>query len=89
MMQTTGRDAFFGSVKYPASAPVKTTVKNIRAFEGGGKVFLQTIYNFAGAGEQAAFDIFRFDAEGKIAGHWDVMETIAERSARANENGRF
>ena len=49
----TGRDAFVGSVAYLASAPVKTTVNNIRAFEDGDKVFLQTVYNFAGAGEQA------------------------------------
>lgn len=31
----TGRDAFVGSVAYLASAPVKTTVENIRAFEDG------------------------------------------------------
>lgn len=73
----TGRDAFIGSVEYLASAPVKTTVKNIRAFQDGGKVFLQTVYNFAGAGEQAAFDIFRFDAEGKIAEHWDNLAPLA------------
>ena len=47
----TGRDAFVGSVAYLASAPVKTTVNNIRAFEDGDKVFLQTVYNFAGMGE--------------------------------------
>lgn len=74
----TGREAFLGSVEYLASAPVKTTVKNIRAFEDGDKVFLQTIYNFAGAGEQVAFDIFRFDAEGKIAEHWDNLAALAE-----------
>ena len=47
----TGADAFAGSVAYLASAPVKTTVNNIRAFEDGDKVFLQTVYNFAGMGE--------------------------------------
>ncbi|MBO5033191.1 MAG: nuclear transport factor 2 family protein [Lachnospiraceae bacterium] len=73
----TGRDAFVGSVSYLASAPVKTTVKNIRAFEDGDKVFLQTIYNFAGAGEQVAFDIFRFDEEGRIAEHWDNLAALA------------
>ena len=50
----TGAEAFAGSVAYLAAAPVKTTVNNIRAFEDGDKVFLQTIYNFAGAGEQVA-----------------------------------
>ena len=74
----TGADAFAGSVAYLASAPVKTTVNNIRAFEDGDKVFLQTIYNFAGAGEQVAFDIFRFDADGKIAEHWDNLAAKAD-----------
>ena len=73
----TGREAFVGSVEYLASAPVKTTVKNIRAFQDGDKVFLQTIYNFAGAGEQVAFDIFRFDEEGKIVEHWDNLASLA------------
>lgn len=74
----TGADAFVGSVAYLASAPVKTTVNSIRAFEDGDKVFLQTVYNFAGAGEQVAFDIFRFDADGKIAEHWDNLAAKAE-----------
>ncbi|WP_102343528.1 nuclear transport factor 2 family protein [Galactobacillus timonensis] len=73
----TGAEAFVGSVAYLASAPVKTTVNNIRAFEDGDKVFLQTIYNFAGAGEQVAFDIFRFDDDGKIAEHWDNLAAKA------------
>ena len=80
----TGRDAFVGSVECLASAPVKTTVENIRAFEDGDKVFLQTIYNFAGAGEQVAFDIFRFNSEGKIAEHWDNLAAKAE----PNPSGR-
>ena len=74
----TGADAFVGSVAYLGSAPVKTTVKNIRAIEDGDKVFLQTVYNFAGMGEQVAFDIFRFDANGKIAEHWDNLTAKAD-----------
>lgn len=73
----TGRDAFVGSVAYLASAPVKTTVNNIRSFADGDRVFLQTVYNFAGAGEQVAFDIFRFDDNGKIAEHWDNLAALA------------
>lgn len=80
----TGRDAFVGSVAYLASAPVKTTVNNIRVFEDGDKVFLQTVYNFAGAGEQVAFDIFRFDENGKIAEHWDNLAA----KAKPNPSGR-
>ena len=33
-------------------------------------------YN-AGAGEQVAFDIFRFDSNGKIVEHWDNLATKA------------
>lgn len=73
----TGRDAFVGSVQYLASAPVKTTVNNIRSFADGDYVFLQTVYNFAGAGEQVAFDIFRFEDE-LIAEHWDNLAAKAE-----------
>lgn len=80
----TGRDAFVGSVQYLASAPVKTTVNNIRAYEDGDKVFLQTVYNFADAGEQVAFDIFRFDENGKIAEHWDNLAA----KAAPNPSGR-
>lgn len=80
----TGRDAFVGSVQYLASAPVKTTVENVRAYEDGDKVFLQTVYNFAGAGEQVAFDIFRFDENGLIAEHWDNLAAKAD----PNPSGR-
>lgn len=73
----TGADAFEASVAYLASAPIATTVNNIRAFEDGDRVFLQTVYNFAGAGEQVAFDIFRFDADGRIAEHWDNLAAKA------------
>lgn len=74
----TGAEAFIGSVRYLAGVPIKTTVRNIRAFEDKDKVFLQTVYNFAGAGEQVAFDIFRFDDDGKIAEHWDNLALKAE-----------
>ncbi len=73
----TGEAAFLGSVEYLASAPVRTTVNNIRAFADGDYVFLHTVYNFAGAGEQVAFDVFRFDEDGEIAEHWDNLAPIA------------
>lgn len=73
----TGRDAFVASVEELAVAPEATTVENIRAFEDGEYVFLHTVYNFAGAGEQVAFDIFRFDEDGEIAEHWDNLAALA------------
>ena len=46
-------------------------------------MFLQTVYNFAGMGEQVAFDIFRFDEAGLIAEHWDNLAAKAD----ANPSG--
>lgn len=80
----TGEEAFIDSVEYLASAEVPTTVENIRSFEDGDYVFLQTVYNFAGAGEQVAFDIFRFDEDGEIAEHWDNLAVLA---TEANPSG--
>ena len=74
----TGRDAFTGSVDYLASAEAPTLVANLRSFVDGDYVFLQTVYNFAGAGEQVTFDIFRFDADGLIAEHWDNLATLSK-----------
>ena len=73
----------------PSDETATVTSMNFLTFEDGDKVFLQTVYNFAGAGEQIGFDVFRFDADGKIAEHWDVMETLADKSTWANENGKF
>lgn len=72
----TGKEAFVGSVEYLGAAETKTTVKNVRSFVDGDYVFLQTVYNFAGAGDQVAFDIFRFE-NGKIAEHWDNLAAVA------------
>ena len=74
----TGHDAFVGSVEYLAAADAPTTVNTIRSFADGDYVFLQTVYNFAGAGEQVAFDIFRFNEAGLIAEHWDNLASVAE-----------
>lgn len=75
----SGRDAFVSSVLGLATGDVPaTTVQNVRSFADGDYVFLQTVYNFAGAGEQVAFDIFRFDADGLISEHWDNLAALAE-----------
>lgn len=44
---------------------------------------MHTVYNFAGAGEQVAFDIFRFE-DGLIAEHWDNLAA----KAAPNPSGR-
>ena len=66
-----------GYIQHNLSYGTGRDALNIRAFEDGDKVFLQTVYNFAGAGEQVAFDIFRFDENGLIAEHWDNLTAVA------------
>ena len=34
------------------------------------------------------YDLWRIK-DGKIAEHWDVMETIAEKDTWQNQNGKF
>ena len=36
----------------------------------------------------AYYDLWRVE-NGKIAEHWDVMETIADKSTWQNQNGKF
>lgn len=85
----TGAEAFTAAVAGLQQAPVKTTVNNVRAFEDGDCVFLHTVYNFAGAGEQVAFDIFHFNADGKIDEHWDNLQAVAapNPSGRSQTDG--
>ena len=41
------------------------------------------------AGESTSYyDLWRVE-NGKIAEHWDVMETIADKSTWQNQNGKF
>ncbi|WP_452232238.1 nuclear transport factor 2 family protein [Lacinutrix sp. MEBiC02595] len=51
--------------------------------------FVLTISEGTFAGQPTSFyDLFRVEA-GKIAEHWDVMETIAPEADRKNTNGKF
>lgn len=73
----TGREGFLESVNYLKNAPIKTTLRVIREFEDGDKVILHSVYNFAGSGEQVAFDVFRFE-DGLIAEHWDNLTNLTK-----------
>ena len=67
---------------FPEAAQVNT----VRVFQDGDYVVAHTDYNFFGP--KIGFDIFRFE-NGKIAEHWDTIESILPEDKRQNVNGKF
>ena len=82
---------FFGeNIKMHA----KLHVEVYRVIASGDYVFAHV--NFVNlfnddAGDRgiAGVDIYRFDAKGKIAEHWDVLQPVPDPAKSANSNGMF
>lgn len=68
--------------EFPEAARVNTA----RAFQDGNYVVAHTDYNFFGP--KVGFDLFRIE-NGKIAEHWDTIESILPEDKRLNANGKF
>ena len=53
-----------------------------------GNYVLAVSEGIFGGAPTSYYDLWRIE-NGKIAEHWDVMETIAEKDSWANQNGKF
>ena len=66
--------------------PGKKVIIN-KAIAEGNLVALHCLQKWPGDDDYASIDIFRFDEDGKIVEHWDVLQKIPNQMA--HNNGMF